>query len=216
MKLTNQYIVRDNSPPNLKKIFLYFLKTNQMKTIAIFTLITLFLSFSSSGQITKKNWIIGGNAGFSSTNYKSVIGSKSTFTILQISPNVGCFIIDKLATGLRVSLYNSNQKATGTSTSSKYNTNSFGPFIRYYFLKKSSQTNLLFETSYQYGIEKGDSYKNKKNIFSFASGPVIYLNTVVGIEFLVGYSTTKYVGYTRSNNTVQVNIGLQIHLEKEK
>jgi len=187
-----------------------------MKTITFFTLTILFLSCNLMGQVTKRNWMVGGNINFSSTEFKSEVGSKSTFTIFQFSPNIGYFIMDKLALGLRVSLYNTSQKATGTSSSSKYNTSNWGPFFRYYFLKSDNQTNIFFETSYQYGTEKGDSYKNKKNSFSFVAGPVVYLNTVVGIEFLVGYTTTKYVGFEGNNNSIQAGIGLQIHLEKEK
>lgn len=187
-----------------------------MKRITFLTLTILFFSYSLFGQITKKNWLVGGNATFSSTDYKSELVAKNTITIFQISPNIGYFFADRLAVGARVSFHSSQLKATGTSTTSKYTTSNLGPFVRYYFLKPNNQTNILLEASYQYGTEKGDSWKNKKNTFSVAAGPVIYLNTVVGIEFIVGYSSEKYVDFDGSNNTIQVGIGLQIHLEKEK
>ena len=160
--------------------------------------------------------MVGGNIGFSSTDYKSDAGTKSTFIVLRGSPNVGYFFGDKVAAGLRLDLLNNKQKATGTNVSKQYTTTGLGPFVRYYFLSQNRQTNILLEASYQYGTEKGDSWKYKKNSYSFAAGPVVYLNTVVGIEFLVGYTSTKYVDYEGSNNSVQVGLGLQIHLEKEK
>jgi Outer membrane protein beta-barrel domain len=186
-----------------------------MKKIATLGFITIFC-FKSHSQITKGNWMLGGNTGFSSTNYESNVGSKSTFIVLRGSPNVGYFFSDKVAAGLRLDFLNNKQKATSTNTSSKYTTMGLGPFVRYYFLQSNSQTNILVEASYQYGTEKGDSWKYKKNTFSLVAGPVIYLNTVVGMEFLVGYFSSKYMDYDGNNNSLQVGIGFQIHLEKEK
>jgi hypothetical protein len=185
-----------------------------MKAIGIISFL-ISLALNSSSQITKNNWLVGGNAAFSSTDYKSDLGSKSTYIAFEFSPNVGYLIIDKLATGLRIGFFNAKQKALGTSASSRYTSFSYGPFVRYYFLKTTAQTNLLFEISYQHGTEKATGYENDKNTFSFATGPVLYLNTVVGVEFLVGYSTSKYAGFSGNNNTFMISVGFQIHLEKE-
>ena len=56
----------------------------------------------------------------------------------------------------------------------------------------------------------------KINSFSFAAGPVLYFNSSVGLEFLVGYSTVKYLHIEGSDNTLQAVIGLQVHLESEE
>jgi len=42
------------------------------------------------------------------------------------------------------------------------------------------------------------------------------LNSSVGLEFLVAYSTTLQTDNVDKANTIGFAIGLQIHLEKEK
>jgi hypothetical protein len=87
--------------------------------------------------------------------------------------------------------------------------------------------NILVDGSYQYGIERISTAnptanqplntaitKYNKNTFAFAAGPVIYFNPAVGLEFLIGYSTEKYIHYEGANNTFQVGLGLQVHLGK--
>jgi hypothetical protein len=65
---------------------------------------------------------------------------------------------------------------------------------------------------YQYGF----SANYKMNTLAINAGPVIYLNKAVGLEFLLGYSTTKFVKYDGWNSSLQLGIGLQVHLEKHK
>lgn len=187
------------------------------KTIALI-LVTTLLSFNSNSQITKGNWMLGGSISFSSTNLKSEIGQKNTFFILQGAPDIGYFIADKFAAGLKVSINSSGGKATGTSVFSTNTDYNFGPFARYYFLSTEKQFNILTEGTYQYGFIGGgqQNTKTSKNTFAIAAGPVIYFNSSVGLEFLIGYSAYKYVGFAGSNGTIQLGLGLHVHLEKNK
>jgi hypothetical protein len=208
-------IIHDKSPPS--SIY-SIIQTQQiqMKKISILALSVLFINVTATCQITKGNWMIGGNTDFSSTSNKSEEGQRTTAFTIQITPNIGYFIADKFATGLKVSVGKEGVKATGTSRYSTYTNANFGPFLRYYFLPTDKLLNVLVEGVYQYGFIAGDNNKVFKNTFSISGGPVVYFNSSVGLEFLIGYSTFKYVGFAGSNGTVQVGLGLQVHLEKDK
>lgn len=86
-------------------------------------------------------------------------------------------------------------------------------------MESEKQTNILVEASYQTGIirEIGDT-KGTSNNFSISAGPVLYFNSSVGIEFLLGYATDieKYSSKVQKEKRsgFQFSIGLQIHLIK--
>lgn len=203
-----------------------------MKQTLIFLTASFFFSFSSTAQLDKKKWLIGGIGTFRSTNddYSSTtVASENKRTEIKITPNIGYFIIDKFAVGLKSSLsWNKNKGLTAnttfsTSTATRFD---YGPFVRYYFLDKEKPFNLLVDLSYQFGNLKfkESNEKGVRNNFSVMAGPVLYFNSSVGIEFLLGYkiekekltkstSTPQYF-YTDTKKGMQVSIGLQIHLEK--
>jgi hypothetical protein len=152
-------------------------------------------------------------------------------TQINLSPNLGFFLADKFATGLKLVYSNNRYKQINTPNYNlnKFITYSVGPFLRYYFLPTDKQFNLLVDGSYQYGNERGggvvstgseavdfDLSKYQKHSFSIAAGPVIYFNSSVGMEFLAAYITSKYANIAGRNNTFQVGLGLQVHLEKDK
>ena len=190
-----------------------------------FTIVTiLLLSASANAQITKGNWLIGGTGNFlaSKNSYSSPTFSSSSDRIdIKISPTIGYFIGDKLALGLRSSFskYKDIVDGTGGNINSNINRLEFGPFVRYYFLQLDKQYNILTDINYQYGLYWFTPTKGNINTFSASAGPVIYFNTVVGLEFLLGYYTRKEVIKQNGDNTnsqkgFQIGISLQIHLEK--
>lgn len=183
------------------------------KHVRIILSITLF-SMSAYCQITKSNWMLGGNISFASTNRQSAnFGPAVIGFDFQANPNVGYFFVDKLAVALKSSISKRGGKAPGTSTYTKYTTFSIGPSLRYYFLPTTNIINLFAEGCYQYGYEGGNNAKQPKHTLGFAGGSVAYLNTSVGIEFLVIYTTSKFAGIDGRNNTIQAGLGLQVHLE---
>jgi hypothetical protein len=181
------------------------------------TCLIVFIMFSSAtySQITKGNWLVGGNANFSYIKASSTAAVRYKQTNFQISPSVGHFVKDKFAVGLRPSvIYGSNN--VGNS-----NTNtivSIGPFMRYYFLPAETNFNLFTEGNYAYGsiYGKGQTISQRLNTFSISGGPVLYFNSSVGLEFTIGYSSTKVVNFTGRNNELRFGLGFQIHLEKDK
>ncbi len=189
----------------------------------ILTLISI-LSFSLTAkcQLDKGIWLVGGTGNFLSSKYKnsSPINSYTSNRLdIAISPNVGYFVKDKLAVGLKTDFRKYKEQVTSTGgLYSNTNRFSFGPFAKYYFLKKDKQYNILTEFSYQYGLYSFKPTKGNSNTFNAALGPVIYFNTSVGLEFLLGYYSTKETIKQNGNNVTQqsgfqIGIGFQIHLE---
>jgi len=205
-----------------------------MKSIFI---TALLFTITANAQITKGNWMVGGNGSYDSYKQDETFTFQSTGEFskiqrdikeLELSPKVGFFIIDKLVVGLGSSFtsYKSESSTiTGNFGGGSSNTYKFsiGPFARYYFLKKDKPYNILAEANYQYGNlsqshDVPDS-KGKLNKFSFFAGPEIFFNSSVGMEFLFGYKTSTQkmdnpnnVSFTK--NGFQVAVGFQIHLEK--
>ena len=191
-----------------------------MKAI-LFLLIALNLSFASFSQITKNNWLIGGNGKLFSDNsdYSSdTYTYTAKLTQIDISASVGYFLADKLALGLRPTFSSIKGRVTsiggGTTNTQRI---WIGPFTRYYFLQKDNQFNLLADIGYQWGFFKAGSQKGELATFNTMSGPVIYFNNCIGIEFLLGYAYSKEdvrEGSKLVNKGFQTAIGFQIHLEK--
>lgn len=185
-----------------------------MKQITILVFAVLLLSLKTNSQITRGDWLFGGNISFSSIKSTSDLGTNTTATI-QSAGNAGYFFIDRLVAGIKPNIFFSNFK--NQSGNNWSNRSSLGPFLRYYFLPVKQRTNLFVESSYAFGTSKVSNQKAfHSNSFSFFTGPVFFLNSSVGLELSVGYVQLKSKDIANSKtNTVQVAIGLQYHLEKE-
>ena len=201
----------------------------------LFAILLLAISITkcSTGQITRHNWLVGGTGLFNSTTYTNDLGLQSLrYTNIQLSPVIGYFFVNKFAGGLKLSLATSRSKNISDGAGynlGKNNSYGFGPFLRYYFLGIDKQFNILIDGSHQYQIERGGGVSStgsatlpvpitqySKNTFSIVAGPVIYFNSSVGLEFLAGYTISKYVQNKSSIKSVQVGLGFQIHLERDK
>ena len=73
-------------------------------------------------------------------------------------------------------------------SSSAFNSYSFGPFIRYYFLNQENRINLFSQINYDFGFgENGLDVKSSSNGYGIKAGTVLFFNSSVGMEFLLGY-----------------------------
>ncbi|HLO79518.1 MAG TPA: hypothetical protein VK166_01085 [Chitinophagaceae bacterium] len=187
-----------------------------------FFLMTLLLSFKSNAQLNKWTWLVGGSGSFSSTKntYTSqAISQTSDATEINVSANVGYFLLDKFVAGLKPS-YTKNKNQVNTPGGGYRNENriELGPFARYYFLANDKPFNLLTEASYQFGVYSFKPAKGNINTLSLMAGPVLYFNSSVGLEFLFGYykrnETIEDIDKTE-NKGFRISIGLQFHLESE-
>lgn len=195
-----------------------------MKKYILFFLAFISISATAYSQITKGNWLVGGNVSFLHTNSDVASFAHYKKTILSMSPNIGYFVADKLCTGVKLSFtsfryQNPSPDDGGISYPSKYRLFNAGPFLRYYFFPTDNAINLFAEGVYQFqvrtDIAPNSTTHQNANAYAFNAGPVFFLNSVVGVEFTIGYSSMKYQSLTGRENTIQTNLGLQIHLERD-
>ena len=192
-----------------------------MKTKTLLALAVLLFANVANSQITKNNWLVGGNVNFSSSQYRGDVSVIEDVLTVDIETKIGYFFIDKFVSGLITNFSHRKTKVPGVAnTAMTVTIFSLGPYLRYYFLQKDNRVNAFAETSYQYGSFKnntgfGNHVTYKINSFSFSAGPVMYFNTTVGMEFTLGYLHSKYVNHSDHSNHILIGLGLQIHLEKD-
>jgi hypothetical protein len=175
--------------------------------IRFFLITTLLVALISNAQITKRNWMMGGSASFgSSKSISGEISNKSTG--FSFYPNVGYFLIDKLAIGtsgqFNYTFPSGNEKI--------YHSYTISPFIRYYFLEKEKTMNIFSEASYE--IIRNSHSDSKADKLHLKAGAVFFLNSSVGLEVALNYLNQK----TNENYQVRgvyLDVGFQIHLEKK-
>ncbi|CAM3855031.1 Outer membrane protein beta-barrel domain-containing protein [Flavobacterium gelidilacus] len=186
-----------------------------MKAFKLLFNIILFSFLTTNAQITKGNWMVGGNGNFSSyeSKYKNNGNDITNKGIgINISPKIGYFFANKFAAGTNMSIGYTKPKDFESSIGF-----GFGPFVRYYFLKEDNQVNLLAEANYIFGNTKSGDNKSKSNGYGFKVGPVIYFNSSVGLEMTLDYNSSKLIpngSESSTYNNFQIGLGFQIHLEK--
>ena len=194
----------------------------------IFYIIFLFTSNKAYCQIDKGIWIVGGSGSFNS--YHNDLHTP-TYTVINrniditISPSIGYFITDKLALGLRPSYVlqkSIDRGSTGIASGGNGNFSSIelGAFGRWYFLKKENNYNIVSDISYNYGFQSNfGSNTGHSNSIKALVGPVLYFNSSIGVELLVGYNSQRIFSDDKTKNFNRgflTTIGFQIHLEKDK
>lgn len=187
-------------------------------------LVSCCFTFTSFAQLTQGNWLAGGTGNFLTSKYSyssPTYTSSSDRVEIDISANIGYFIIDKLALGLKPGYSKFKDVVDGSAGNINSNQNRiyFGPFGRYYFLKADKQFNILTDVSYQYGLYWFTPTKGNSNTFSASAGTVVFFNTSVGLELLLGYYSRKEVikepdNISTNQKGFQMSVGFQIHLEK--
>lgn len=188
-----------------------------MKTF--FFLLALTFSLITNAQITKGNWLVGGNFRFSSEKAES---SSNNFTTTQkgfgfnLTTDLGYFLKDKLAVGLVPTFGYGNPEGSGNSGYGF----GIGPFVRYYFLNTDKRINIFSHLEYQFGngYRQGDKTTETQN-FNIKAGLVVFFNSSVAMEITLGYAYGKVtsfsgIGSESKFNAFNIGIGFQIHLEK--
>jgi hypothetical protein len=177
-----------------------------MKTLFFFFLLTL--SITLNAQITKGNWLVGGDIAFSYSKSKSQSINDSESFIIDASPNVGYFFWDKLAFGTRVNYFRSRFESS--SGNSELDSFLVSPFVRYYFLNEKKRTNPFLESSYRFSLED----ENKAEEFSFKGGIAVFLNSSVAVEISLNYLNSNSKNQFVGSHTILLGFGIQVHLEK--
>ncbi|MBC7949655.1 MAG: outer membrane beta-barrel protein [Chitinophagaceae bacterium] len=221
-----------------------------MRTAALIAIFSI-LYCPAHSQLDKGQWLTGGSGrfGHSKTDVDYPGGNQeSSSTYLEFLPGGGYFFADKFCAGLRLSVSNVTSKQEIRSNASspilfsavaKSEISGFGisPFVRYYFLKKSSKINLFADASYLYEDTKQEYRQRQEstppggmpsisesfsktsstsNGFSIAAGPAFFLNPKVAIELSVGYTTSKGDDSEAKETGILLGVGFAIHLGKGK
>lgn len=173
------------------------------KTIIL--LAALFIGGTSFAQINKGQYLVGGNAGFTST---SVSGGGGSVTDVSLSPNFGYFVMDKLAVGAKLDL--SSQSGGGATVS----TFSFGPYARYYFLDAAAKTNIFGQAGINFGSTNAGGGSTSSTGFQLAAGPAFFLTPNVALE--IGAQFTSLSGGGATQSQFGVMAGFQIHMGNAK
>ena len=173
-----------------------------MKNLFFTLVFTTFLLQSLDAQVAQGNLLAGGSLSFSSEK-----DSESKVTTFQFSPAIGYFFADKFAGGLRSSFSSMKMEDVDAVTDLMV-----GPFVRYYLLPKENKVNLLADADFLFGSAKLGDNTLSQNAFSVSAGPVVFLNKHTGMEFKLGYSSSKLEDFTDRTNAFNILIGFQIHL----
>jgi hypothetical protein len=174
----------------------------------------LFLSNSVTGQITKGNWLMGGNGSFSHEK-TTFSNGEIVSTQIDLTPRIGYFVSDRFALGL---LGNYRWVSSNSNNiKSSYSDYGIGPFIRYYFLSPENRTNVLIDGSGSYNGRGNSIISDIPGFISYSllAGPVIFLNSSVGLELLLGYKGYKELKNETKSNGMNFSIGIQYHLERD-
>lgn len=186
-----------------------------MKTLKLFIIVAILCAISASSQITKGNWMVGGSGNF--TNYKNTYpdnNATTTYTgyYLDLSPNIGYFVVDNFSIGSVVNF------SFGNPSGPDNNSLGFGlaPFVRYYFRKSDKVINPFLQTSYGFyrGRKQSGGY-NKSSEYRLKGGTTFFLNSSVAVEFTIEYNSSIKNFNNNQYDNFTTGIGLQIHLEKE-
>lgn len=170
-----------------------------MKKI-LFSCCALLLAFAAQSQTEKGDWLVGGSMTISTPS------NNSSFTL---QPNGGYFLARGLAVGANLAL---NFSSTGGQ---KTNSESAGPFARYYFNLRSPEFKPLIHAEVNWGnsVTKYNDTKSSNTFGNFflGAGGAFFINSNVAIEGVAGYSHSKLQGSDASNGFL-FRLGFQVHL----
>ncbi len=187
----------------------------------VFAAMFMFIVLRSNGQLTQKNWLVGGNFSYKTSKSSGEDAVNSTSRVLTIAPDFGYFVIDKLAAGLRMdAVFDRQEYPQPDGSNSSIVTNSFGvgPFVRYYFFSMEGRVNFLADGAFSYKSAHTKSPGTDRSTFkafdySVLGGPVVFFNSSVALELLLGYSHTKVRDIDSKGSGFQLKIGFQFYLE---
>jgi hypothetical protein len=173
-----------------------------MKKLFFAALMITGVQFANA-QVNKGQWLAGGNVSF-----ESMKQGDWKVTTFDFSPNVGFFVANKFAVGLRPTIMfeDDNQfEDAGTLIGA-------GPFLRYYFLPSAQKLNIFADADAIFGTT-GRSEKNGFNQFDISAGPALFLTPHTALEFALQYKSAGGDAYGDDRrNSFGVKIGFQVHL----
>ena len=163
-----------------------------MKISTLFFLLFI-ITTTAFTQIKKGQYLLGGNINFESTKDESSIYPANKSNNFFISPNIGYFIVDKMAGGLRIDFGSYDSKSDNVET--HLTTTTISPFLRYYLLPVAKKVNAFIDVSYLHNKTKWSSqynrYYEKSKGYYISVGPSIFLTNQIAFEFTLGCKHSK-------------------------
>lgn len=180
-----------------------------MKKLILSLAIVTIATLTATAQTGKGTWLIGGDAGFTSSKYSGASGSATT---VYINPDAGYFFADDLAAGAGVN-FSSYSPGGGGSSSTNF---TFAPFVRYYFLPLGDNAKLFANGMFGFGsTSNGNGGSVSSTEWGLSAGPAFFLNEHTALEATLFYNSLKYSG-SDAYNTFGVAVGFQIHIHSSK
>jgi hypothetical protein len=177
----------------------------------LFVCLILAASFKVCAQINKGQWLVGGNANWTTSFNSSNTGNA---TAVNIMPDAGYFFYNKLAGGLKLNYTIGNPSGNGFS----FDEYGVSPFLRYYILPSSKNINIFGQVAYGWNRVDAQGMGGASAIsheWSISAGPAFFLNPHIALEFALFYTNTGGASYTTGNGeSIGLNVGFQIHLGK--
>lgn len=181
--------------------------------IACLFVLYLVLAATSYAQITKGFWMFGGS-GSLGTGSTTFLNNTYKSTYIKLDPRGGYFFKDKLAAGITLA-YDFQKSGVGSIFLDPSQSLGLGPFIRYYFLPIDKKVNILAEINGAYSRVFDANAGSLQ--YGALTGVSIFLNSSVALEILPGYRIyTTYRDPKSRSNDFMINIGLQVHLERDQ
>jgi hypothetical protein len=185
-------------------------------------IVTFITIYTANCQVSKNNWLLGGNLSYSKSKSKGLDAVNSTIRTIDLMPNVGYFVLDKFVIGVKPAIQlrkELNPQLDGSITTNTTTSFGIGPFVRYYFLDKDNRINIFSDIGGNYNTVTHKSsiidYKYISLDYSLFAGTAIFLNSSIGLEFMLGYVNSRDLEFDARGEIFQFRIGLQIHLEKQ-
>ena len=171
-----------------------------MKKITLILSVLLFTTITANSQITKGNWMFGGDAIIQGYKFKN---SEKFNYYAEIFPKAGYFVIDKLVVGSEIGIF---------INSATFYT-SFVPFTRYYLLDVEKIVNPFIEGGVGIKIIKDRQIESTSNrfIYQLKAGISIFFTNSVGLNVTLNYKDNYPF---QSVQEISVAFGFQIHLKK--
>ena len=188
-----------------------------MKRSLILTAFFVCTSLAALCQLDRGNWLAGGQVVFDHERYE-VDNNTSKAVVVSVSPALGYFVLDRLATGVRAGFSTTKNTWYGGEVS-RQQALSLAPFARYYFLPEAERVNLFAEASYQFRrVKFRNPYERttqEATGYTVLAGPAFFLNRHVALQLTLGYSYSKWDEHDRAYS-IESGLGLEIHLGKER
>ena len=173
----------------------------------IFLLFVIVVSNQVTAQIKKGQWLAGGNV-----NWTTSFNSYGDSTVIKIMPDVGYFLLDKLAGGLKI---NHTIVIPGHDSSNSFSYFGLSPFLRYYFLPAANAINVFGEVAYGWGGYNHNDFNVIIDQWSISAGAAFFLNRHVALEAAFNYThLTENNVLNRNPKTLGLNVGFQVYLGK--